>query len=200
MTKKQLIELWNSLDDDTEIEIPYVYRKENEKIKKIEEKAKRYDEALKVIKGCNHDENGFITIYPQEIFPELKVSDDERMRNGLIKLLNCIAEIEYENTIGITKEQVLEWIKKQGEQNLAWSEEDEKMLNDTIQFIETGWTDNGKSHLIPWLKSLKERCTWKPSDEQMDSITCAVRKMKESACYDSELVSLYQDLKKLMEK
>lgn len=35
MTKKQLIELWNSLDDDTEIEIPYAYRKVNEKIKKI---------------------------------------------------------------------------------------------------------------------------------------------------------------------
>ena len=35
MTKKQLIELWNSLDDDTEIEIPYAYHKVNEKIKKI---------------------------------------------------------------------------------------------------------------------------------------------------------------------
>lgn len=35
MTKKQLIELWNSLDDDTEVEIPYAYSKENEKIKKI---------------------------------------------------------------------------------------------------------------------------------------------------------------------
>lgn len=73
----------------------------------IEEKAKAYDEALKVIKGYNPDENGFITIYPQEIFPELKVSDDERICNGLIKLLNCIAAIEYENTIGITKEEAL---------------------------------------------------------------------------------------------
>ena len=35
MTKKQLIELWNNLDDDTEIEIPYVYNEENGKIKKI---------------------------------------------------------------------------------------------------------------------------------------------------------------------
>jgi len=35
MTKKELIELWNSCDDDTEIIFPYVYRKENEKIKKI---------------------------------------------------------------------------------------------------------------------------------------------------------------------
>ena len=35
MTKKQLIELWNSLDDDTKIEFPYMYSKENGKIKKI---------------------------------------------------------------------------------------------------------------------------------------------------------------------
>ena len=35
MTKKQLIELWNSLDDDTKIEFPYAYSKENGKIKKI---------------------------------------------------------------------------------------------------------------------------------------------------------------------
>ena len=35
MTKKQLIELWNSLDDDSEIEIPYVYHKVNGKIKTI---------------------------------------------------------------------------------------------------------------------------------------------------------------------
>ena len=49
-----------------------------------------------------------------------------------------------------------------------------------------------------WKVSVKEY--WKPSDEQMASITCAVRKMKESACYDSELVSLFNDLKKLREE
>lgn len=35
MTKKQLIELWNSLEDDTEIEFPYASYKRNGKIKKI---------------------------------------------------------------------------------------------------------------------------------------------------------------------
>ena len=35
MTKKQLIELWNNLDDDTEIEFPYACSKENGKMKKI---------------------------------------------------------------------------------------------------------------------------------------------------------------------
>jgi len=35
MTNKQLIELWNSFDDDTEIEFTYACMKENEKIKKF---------------------------------------------------------------------------------------------------------------------------------------------------------------------
>lgn len=35
MTKKQLIELWNILDDDTEIEFPCTYYKGTGKIKKI---------------------------------------------------------------------------------------------------------------------------------------------------------------------
>lgn len=35
MTKKQFIKLWNSLDDDTKIEIPYASYKKNGKIKKI---------------------------------------------------------------------------------------------------------------------------------------------------------------------
>jgi len=35
MTKKELIKLWNSLDDDTEIVFPYAYTKKKGKIKKI---------------------------------------------------------------------------------------------------------------------------------------------------------------------
>ena len=35
MTKKELIELWNSLDDDTEIDFSYMSNKVNGKIKKI---------------------------------------------------------------------------------------------------------------------------------------------------------------------
>ena len=35
MTKKELIKLWNNIDDDTEIVFPYACSKENGKIKKI---------------------------------------------------------------------------------------------------------------------------------------------------------------------
>lgn len=97
------------------------------------------------------------------------------------------------------------------EQKPAWSEEDvlaiERII-DTIQCAQL--TRNGKpralytdeilDNLVNWLKSLRPQNRWKPSDAQMASITCAVRKMKESTCYDSELVSLFNDLKKLREE
>ena len=145
----------------------------------IEEKAKAYDEALKVIKGCNPDENGFITICPQEIFPELKVSDDERMRNGLIKLLNCIAASEYENTIGITKEEALEWVKKKGEQKLAdkveqkqeWSVKDLTRFNDVIRIIES--SDNVasiKKHYVDFLTSIMQRSIPQSKDKIITKI------------------------------
>ena len=63
--------------------------------------------------------------------------------------------------------------------------------------------DDGWSAAIWYLKKRNaqpQSQIWKPSDGQMDAITCAVRRMKESTCYDSELLHLLQDLKKLREE
>ena len=93
-------------------------------------------------------------------------------------------------------------LKKIEQKSVEWSEEDEKKFADACIMLDwykgnNWWT---AQYIKDWLKSLKDRYTWKPSDAQMASITCAVRKMKESACYDSELVSLLNDLKKLREE
>ena len=52
----------------------------------------------------------------QEIFPGFFETEDKRIKNGLVRLLNCIAMKEYEDTFCITKEEALEWVKRQGEQ------------------------------------------------------------------------------------
>lgn len=90
--------------------------------------------------------------------------------------------------------------KPQPQSRQEWSEEDETVLNNLIYALANDRIGNNRDEYVDWLKSLKARYTWKPSDEQMASITCAVRKMKESACYDSELVSLFNDLKKLRDE
>lgn len=48
-------------------------------------------------------------------------------------------------------------LEKQDKQKLIWDKFDDLMLKDLIEFIESGWSDNGKSHLIYWLKSIKDR-------------------------------------------
>ena len=48
------------------------------------------------------------------------------------------------------------------------------------------------------LKSLKERYTWKPSDEQMEGIECTIKTLRyQLNAGDNRLDSLYNDLKKL---
>ena len=92
-----------------------------------------------------------------------------------------------------------------GEQNLAWSEEDEEMFDAIIADIQfTQKTHNHEVNQvvyereIDWLKSFKDRVQpqWKPSEEQMKSLSLATQ-----CVYAEEdiknLNSLYEQLKKL---
>lgn len=89
------------------------------------------------------------------------------------------------------------------QQKLAWSEEDEKMLKSIIGTCELVGQDRDSSpaarHLVEiqtnWLKTLKERCTWKPSDEQMADLwnmLCECRPADHQLLQD-----IYYGLKKL---
>ena len=77
---------------------------------------------------------------------------------------------------------------------LAWSEEDERMLNDILMCGEHHcYLDAGN---IDWLKSLKERYAWKPSDEQIELLEVLVEDNNQRYFYPT-LNSLYEQLKKL---
>ena len=137
-----------------------------------------------------------------------------------IKLGESISLIRSNNTgtFYYEKNELISFLKSlkdrvQPQPRQEWSEEDEKIINNIGEYLncygnyivesnEEKARDVYKS--VDFLKTLKDRvqsqATWKPSDEQIDSIDCAVWKMKESACYDSGLVSLFNDLKKLREK
>ena len=86
-------------------------------------------------------------------------------------------------------------------QNPTWSEEDEKMfrnLNSLIYVVrDSDCGSKEKLKLSVWLKSLKDKYTWKPSDEQMKQLGWIVEQNKDNMI-GKELISLYQDLKKLM--
>ena len=76
----------------------------------MEDYKKKYEEVLKKIKECVPDDNGFITIYPQEIFPELAENKDEKIRKDIISYLAL-----YKDAIGEEYGSWIAWLKKQGE-------------------------------------------------------------------------------------
>jgi hypothetical protein len=90
-----------------------------------------------------------------------------------------------------------------GEQKSAtWSEEDEYHKRQILRILK----DNGCSQTLQkktekWieekLKSIRPQSHWKPSDEQMENLS---RAFNSGTFRTSLLMSLYQDLKKLMEE
>lgn len=117
-----------------------------------EEKAKAYDEALLIAKSKINNNKDHV-LYENdviEIFPELKESEDEKIKKDLIQWIN-----EFPDTIwrGHYKKDVIDWLEKQGEQKPAWGEEDEKMVKDIIAAIDSLYYHG----MVNWLKSLKER-------------------------------------------
>lgn len=82
------------------------------------------------------------------------------------------------------------------EQKLAeWSEEDEKMLDGIIEASTHHCYLNITD--INWLKSLKERYTWKPNKEQMNGLKEAIEFLGCTKTRREPLQSLYEQLKKL---
>lgn len=85
-----------------------------------EEKAKRYDKALEIARKINSGEgvaasSGWTTC--EVIFPELRESDDEKIRKVLINYFNRYKEqdtIGIETFNGIPTDNILAWLEKQG--------------------------------------------------------------------------------------
>lgn len=101
------------------------------------------------------------------IFPELKESDDEKIRRGLINGFNeCLKSSQYPISAqkywhNIKIEDIFSWLEKQGEQKpTEWDEEDDYNLQCMIAKV-TSDIQKGNvgrnNELIDWLKSLKQK-------------------------------------------
>ena len=107
-----------------------------------------------------------------------------------------------------TNETIIEWLKSLKDRVVPqpkqeWSEEDEKKVDGIITILkplhETECDyDKYKNNLIDWLKSLKDRYTWKPSDEQMRALLSKLPVVKGGGDkVQNILETLYNDLKAL---
>ena len=80
----------------------------------IEEKAKAYDEALKVLHKYDGANIMFSQDLKEEMFPELKESKDEQIRKALIKSFE-IHDLKALIIPGFSAKDVIAWLKKKGE-------------------------------------------------------------------------------------
>lgn len=88
----------------------------------IQEKAKRYDDAIERARAFNNGEDCNIevgTTLCEYIFPELKERKDERIREALIALLKFGLKDGSAIAPGFneTKEQAIAWLEKQCRKN-----------------------------------------------------------------------------------
>lgn len=82
-----------------------------------EQKARAYDKAIEAMEDCIPDKDGYVTVRPCDIFPELQESEDERIRKLTIHYLdrayqNCKFD-EYKKEI----EKCIAWLEKKGDTN-----------------------------------------------------------------------------------
>ncbi len=107
-------------------------------------------------------------------------------------------------------EPIVEWLRilkdrVQPQPKQEWSKEDEEhimAIDLAVNRCDGKWDCCGEkcpiSEHSPWLKSLKERYTWKPSDEQLRVLDLAIRcGINRGTTEETNLISLYNDLKKL---
>jgi hypothetical protein len=134
----------------------------------IQEKAKAYDEALERAKKLKENpEQVFYEFSPKEgdticdyIFPELKESEDEKIRKELLDYCKNKAE-KYPNDPKYQNISAwIAWLEKQGKQKSTWSEKDEQYLlvcKNALKKYEVSdkWDSN---IIIRWLENrLKEK-------------------------------------------
>lgn len=133
--------------------------------------------------------------------PELKKSEDDKIWEEIRDFIcwtvdnGCITKYQCERS-----NFWLVWLEKQRDKKPTWSEEDMAMLDSAIAFVEhSAFTTigKGKSSVVAWLKSLKDRYTWKPSDEQMEICETPSNSIKKIMPI---LKFFYQDLEKPMEE
>lgn len=78
----------------------------------IEEKAKAYDEAIEKLRSLHDDYDTVSTLIDikeelENIFPELKESEDERIRKALVRFHKSTIDID-----GIKGDDILAWLEK----------------------------------------------------------------------------------------
>ncbi|MDY6423701.1 MAG: hypothetical protein SPL06_02980 [Bacteroidales bacterium] len=134
----------------------------------IEQKAQRYDEVIERAKTEKEKSRNLgLLEFIDENFPELSESEDERIRKALINGFKDYKGWDEEWFDGITVREAIDWLEKQGKQNLnAWTEGDEKQARQIERIVHNdGCSKKLQEQIANWFKSIKYRVQPQPQQE-----------------------------------
>jgi YesN/AraC family two-component response regulator len=184
--------------------------KENKELT-TEEKAQRYDEALKYAKSaldcladdyiCNHLTKDDIRGMYAKLFPELKESEDEdeRIRKRLIHLVNKSHEQGGYALHKDEAEEYIAWLEKQGEQksNTDFSDlRTWKYIVDAVwtekegigQYLDSPFTEEVAKKLQKRFGNIIQNYEWSEEDENRINRLIAYFEDKESFTAEDDIV------------
>lgn len=122
---------------------------------------KKYKEALERAKDYHNqlidEDNSEWAGEIENIFPELKESEDDRISREITEFI-LTHRIDEPNDIEDTNSW-LAWLEKQGKKKLKWTEKDEKIIRCAISFL-IEFRNKGYENAvacIDWLESIKQR-------------------------------------------
>ena len=177
-------------------EAGYEWNAEKKELKKIEQKSENYKQ--QVMSEMTDLVKDYITQKPAEWSEE----DEKRLNNTITQLKaasNIIVDDEVDNSIAFIKS-LKDRVQPQPKQE--WSEEDKFCIQALLRYCEQYQIkDNDRLRCLNWLKFLKDRCTWKPSDEQIKALeTTLYSNMSRNDKRYSVLSEFVAELKKLREE
>jgi hypothetical protein len=146
------------------------------------------------IDAIKEQANTLLGLVPSKEWSE----EDEKIRQTIINEFEQCSEWCCSN--GLTKEDCINWLNRQ--KYFDWSDEDNENINSLCVLLDQMVSINaiGNEHSIEyknWLKSLKDRYIWKPSNEQMHAFEQVYDWYNNNFAPSETLTSLYDDLKKL---
>ena len=98
----------------------------------IQEKATRYDEALKEAVIAHKDEDRHLKATLERIFPELKESEDERISGNIIATIH----LYYGEPLEDEAKEMIAWLEKQCEQKLYVNDNAKEMFIKALERVE----------------------------------------------------------------
>ena len=162
-----------------------------------DEKAKAYDEALEDMRVIYPNLKGDAKLAVEHAFPQLRESEDEKIRKWLVDYFGSIKETVWIHR-DITCEQILDWLEKQ--KPAEWGEEDKKILDDVSHIlIGLNYKQIAKDYKQAVEKLIYARPSWKPSEEQIRSLEYFISLWGDS---DGQLkyAKIFNDIKSLCEQ